>query len=80
VLFLGVDYVDTETEARVYLQEWDVTYPNGPELRTAISQAYRIKGVPETYIVGKDGSVTETIIGPTDYARLTAILDRLLNE
>jgi cytochrome c biogenesis protein CcmG/thiol:disulfide interchange protein DsbE len=80
VLFLGVDYVDTETEARVYLQEWDVTYPNGPDLRTAISQAYRIKGVPETYIVGKDGRVAETIIGPTDYARLTAILDRLLDE
>jgi len=80
VLFLGVDYVDTETEARAYLQKRGVTYPNGPDLRTAISQAYRIKGVPETYIVGKDGSVAETIIGPTDYARLTAILDRLLNE
>ena len=80
VLFLGVDYVDTETEARTYLQKWDVTYPNGPDLRTAISQVYRIKGVPETYIVGKDGSVAETIIGPTEYARLAAILDRLLSE
>lgn len=80
VLFLGIDYVDTENEAQAYLQKWDVTYPNGADLRTAISQAYRIRGVPETYIVAQDGTVAFTIIGPTDYTKLTAALDSLLNE
>ena len=56
VVFLGVDYVDTETEAMAYLEKFDVSYPNGPDLRTEISQAYRIRGVPETYIIGKDGN------------------------
>ena len=79
-MFLGIDYVDTESEALAHLEKWNVTYPNGPDLRTVISQAYRIQGVPETYIIAQDGTVAETIIGPVNYAKLTATLDRLLSQ
>ena len=30
VIFLGVDYVDTEPEALGYLTKFDITYPSGP--------------------------------------------------
>lgn len=55
VVFLGVDYVDTEPEAKRYLEQFGIAYPNGPDLRTEISQMFRITGVPETYIIGRDG-------------------------
>lgn len=55
VIFLGVDWTDTEKNARAYLERFDITYPNGPDLGTRISQAYRITGVPETYIIDKSG-------------------------
>lgn len=32
VIFLGVDYVDTKPEARVFLKNFRHTYPNGPDL------------------------------------------------
>lgn len=64
VVFLGVDYVDTETEARQYLEKFGITYPNGPDLGTRISQAFRIRGVPETYIMGPDGRLAAVKIGP----------------
>ncbi len=64
VLFLGVDYVDTETAALAYLEEFGITYPNGPDLGTKISQAYRMRAVPETYIIGKDGRLAAVKIGP----------------
>lgn len=64
VMFVGVAYVDSETEAKRYLAQHQVTYPNGPDLRTLISQAYRIHGVPETYIIDRDGQVTYIKIGP----------------
>ena len=64
VVFLGVDYVDTEREALDYLSKFNITYPNGPDLETRISQAFRIRGVPETYIVGKDGVLVDVRIGP----------------
>jgi len=36
VVFVGVDYVDTEPEARGYLKKFEITYPNGPDLGTRI--------------------------------------------
>ena len=64
VQFLGVDYVDTEQEALAYLDRFDITYPNGPDLGTRVSQAYRMRGVPETFIVGPDGRIAAVQIGP----------------
>jgi len=48
-----VDYVDTEPEA-LLPGEFDITYTNGPDLGTRISQAFRIQGVPETYIIDQE--------------------------
>lgn len=75
VVFLGVDYVDTETEARQYLEKFGITYPNGPDLGTRISQAFRIRGVPETYIMGLDGRLAAVKIGP--YTSLEEIVRQI---
>jgi cytochrome c biogenesis protein CcmG/thiol:disulfide interchange protein DsbE len=75
VVFLGVDYVDTETEARGYLAKFGITYPNGPDLGTRISQAFRIIGVPETYIIGPDGRLAAVKIGP--YLSLGEIVNQI---
>jgi cytochrome c biogenesis protein CcmG/thiol:disulfide interchange protein DsbE len=64
VIFLGVDYVDTEPEARSYLQKYSITYPNGPDLGTRISQLFRMGGVPETYIFDRTGKLAFKEIGP----------------
>ncbi|MBI3537323.1 MAG: TlpA family protein disulfide reductase [Chloroflexi bacterium] len=64
VVFIGVDWSDPEPDARKYLKEFDITYPNGIDLGTKIGQAYRIKGVPETFFVGKDGALRGNVLGP----------------
>lgn len=65
VVFLGVDYVDTEPEARSYLAKFDITYPNGPDMGTRISQIFnRNLGVPETYFIDRQGKLAYTQIGP----------------
>lgn len=78
VLFIGVDYADTETEAKAFLQQFDITYPNGPDLGTRISQAFRMRGVPETYIIDQTGQLAFVQIGPTDQATLMSVIDPLL--
>ena len=76
ILFLGVNYVDTEREALAYLERFDITYPNGPDLGTRISQAFRIRGVPETYVVDPDGRLTHVKIGPFEsLAEILAAVD-----
>ncbi len=64
VAFLGVDYVDIEREALAYLDRFGISYPNGPDLGTRISQAFRTQGVPETYVIGPDGRIAAVQIGP----------------
>ncbi|RCK73195.1 MAG: Thiol:disulfide oxidoreductase related to ResA [Anaerolineae bacterium] len=79
VVFLGVNYVDTEPEARAYLQKFEITYPNGPDLGTRISQAFRIRGVPETYIVDQQGILQFVQIGPfRSLTQIKAVIDPLL--
>jgi cytochrome c biogenesis protein CcmG/thiol:disulfide interchange protein DsbE len=64
VVFIGVNYVDSETSARAYLKEFGITYFNGPDIGSEIYQRFRAKGVPETYFIGKDGNVYGNVIGP----------------
>lgn len=81
VVFLGVDYVDTEPEARVYLKKFGITYPNGPDLGTKISQYFRTKGVPETYFIDKDGVLKYVQVGPfTSINQIRAQIDPLLKQ
>jgi cytochrome c biogenesis protein CcmG/thiol:disulfide interchange protein DsbE len=64
VVFLGVDWTDTEKKAEQYLTKFGITYPNGPDLGTRISQAYRTTGVPETYIIDRDGVLAYVKFSP----------------
>lgn len=79
VVFLGVDWVDTEPEALGYLQKFNITYPNGPDLRTTISQIFRTTGVPETYFIDPEGKLAYVQKGPfLSLSEITAIIDPLI--
>ena len=64
VVFLGIAWTDTEKKSLEYLAKFDITYPNGPDLGTRISQAFRTTGVPETYIIDKNGNLAFAQISP----------------
>ena len=79
VVFLGIDYVDTEPQALAFLKKFTVTYPNGPDLRTAVSQLFRITGVPETYILDREGRLQYAKKGPFQSVdEITSVVDGLL--
>jgi len=65
VIFLGVElgrhFLPTPL---AYIKEFDITYPNGPDIGTKAAQAYRIQGVPETFYVDKRGALRGVHIGP----------------
>jgi cytochrome c biogenesis protein CcmG, thiol:disulfide interchange protein DsbE len=80
VFFLGIGYVDTEKAALAYIEEFDITYFNGADVGTRISQTYRIKGVPETYYIAKNGEVRGVKIGPLSPPELEQMIEELLAE
>ena len=80
VVFLGVAYVDAEPKSLAYMQEYGVTYPNAPDLGSAISESYRITGVPETFFIDKDGNISRVVIGPVSGEVLHNEIAQLLAE
>lgn len=75
---IGVGYLDNEKDARGFLKEFGVQFMTGPDEGTKIARAYNMKGVPETFIVDRQGNLAQTIIGPTTARELRQIIDRLL--
>lgn len=80
VVFIGVDWVDTEKEALAYIDEFDITYINGPDIGTRIAQAYNIQGVPETFFVARNGELRGVHIGPLKSPQLDEKIEELLAE
>ena len=80
VIFIGVDWVDTEKEALAYIKEFDITYINGPDLGTRIATAYNIQGVPETFYIAKNGELRGVHIGPLKSPELDEKIEGLLAE
>lgn len=81
VVFLGVDWTDTEPKAKAYLEKFDITYPNGPDLGTRISQKFRTTGVPETFIIDKDGRLAFLKLSPfLSLEEIIVAVDRLLEK
>lgn len=58
VVVVGVAYTDTEKNAKAFLQQFGNTYPNGLDIGTKISELYNIQGVPETFIIDRNGNVS----------------------
>lgn len=80
VVFLGVAYADVEPNSLAYMEEFNVSYPHAPDLGTDISDMFEITGVPETFIIGPDGTIAHVHIGPIDQTTLDGVISQLLEE
>lgn len=58
VHFVGVSWTDVESKARQFVDEFGITYTNGLDMETRIGDQYHILGVPETFVIGRDGQIT----------------------
>jgi len=78
VVFIGVNYKDVESKALPFIEEFNVTYPNGFDPYNRISATYRITGVPETFLISRDGRLLEWWVGPITEDVLRAALEETL--
>jgi cytochrome c biogenesis protein CcmG/thiol:disulfide interchange protein DsbE len=80
VVVLGIAWSDVEADTRAFIADFDLTYPNAPDIGTRIGDDYLIRAVPETYIIDREGQVVERLIGNTrvNVTYLSSVIDRLL--
>lgn len=70
VVFLGVDVWDDRGDALAFIDEFGITYSNGPD-SGEIAIDYGVTGIPETYIIDQDGLIAAKFIGPVTVGQLT---------
>lgn len=78
VIFLGVSVKDNNSDARRFIEEFQITYPNGPDSDDHIYEDYRATGVPETFFINSHGLVVRRFIGPLEEDQLTALVEEIL--
>jgi cytochrome c biogenesis protein CcmG, thiol:disulfide interchange protein DsbE len=82
LVVLGVDWQDLRSDARGFMREFSLTYPVVYDGPGSIGNRYGITGLPETYVVGRNGLVVAAIVGSintdADRARLKRAVKRAL--
>ena len=79
VVFVGLAWSDTDANALDFLQEYGVTYANAPDLQLNAGDAYRITGVPETFIIDRDGTIRYFHASVLTEPQLRDMLNDVLN-
>ncbi len=78
VVFVGANIQDQEPDARAFLEEFGITYPNGLDRGSRIAIDYGVWGLPETFIIDRTGRIAYKHVGGIGWATLAARLDEAL--
>jgi cytochrome c biogenesis protein CcmG/thiol:disulfide interchange protein DsbE len=63
LVLVGVDVWDKEADARTFLEELGLTYPNGTD-PGGVAVDFGVRGIPETYALDREGVLRRRWIGP----------------
>lgn len=72
---VGVDENDTESNAMQFISQAGWRYPILRDSSQSVGIAYRIAGLPTTYVLNSHGDIVETLQGPQTAASLRQALD-----
>lgn len=64
VVFIGINIWDDRDDALAFIEEFGVTYPNGPDESNSIPVDYGLTGIPETFVIDAEGRIAAKFIGP----------------
>jgi len=76
VRFIGIAIDDTESNAAAYARQIGVTYPIAVDANYAISDAYGINVLPQTWLVTQNGTIVRTIQGGVTRESLTGYIEQ----
>jgi peroxiredoxin len=83
IVAVSVDKAPTGAkELQAFAQELGLTFTVWQDAAGRIQQAYRTTGVPESFLVGRDGVIVRKVIGATewDHPAQADLVRRLLAE
>jgi cytochrome c biogenesis protein CcmG, thiol:disulfide interchange protein DsbE len=61
VVFLGIDFQDSSSDARAFLHKYGINYPHVLDATGSVSIDYGVTAVPETIFINSKGTVVSTV-------------------
>lgn len=80
LVVLGVNHRETASQAQVYAEEVDATFPIVLDRNSDLANHFRAVGLPVTIILDSDGEIVEQIFGMVSRDQLDEILNPLFGE
>lgn len=81
ILAVSID-ADGREAVAPFMQEMNLTFPALLDPKEKIRALYGIRGVPESFVIERNGILVETVIGPLDWAtpKVFSFFQKLLAE
>jgi cytochrome c biogenesis protein CcmG, thiol:disulfide interchange protein DsbE len=80
LVVVGVDIQDTEAAASRFIKQFGLSFPNAPDPKGKVSIDYGVYGVPETFVIDKQGRIRDKKVGAVTEAYLREKIELLLQE
>ena len=80
VQFYGIAYKDADSKAQAFLDEFGVSYPSTVDTSNRTARDYGVTGVPETFVIDREGLLVHHFLGPITQAQLSQEIERALNQ
>ena len=58
VVFLGIDFQESSSDATSYLQQYGITYPAVLDANGSVAIKYGVTSLPQTIFINRNGTVT----------------------
>jgi cytochrome c biogenesis protein CcmG/thiol:disulfide interchange protein DsbE len=71
---VGVNWSDALSGARAFIARYGWTFPNVRDGDGSVGQAYRLTGLPTTFVLDAHGTIRSVLRGPQDEASLKRVL------
>ncbi len=82
VVAVSIDDPGKKDEIRKFLREYGLTFEVLHDSLQAVQDAYQTTGVPETFVIGRDGVIRKKVIAAADWnsAPNRALIEQLLKD
>jgi cytochrome c biogenesis protein CcmG/thiol:disulfide interchange protein DsbE len=80
VEFVGIAIWDSESNVLNFIEENKINYPIGIDTKGTIAIDYGLTGIPEKYLIDKNGVIRKKFVGPVEETQLENMIIQLLTE
>jgi cytochrome c biogenesis protein CcmG/thiol:disulfide interchange protein DsbE len=78
VQFVGVDTQDRDADAEEFLDQFQLSFPNGKDPNARVALSYGLLGVPETFFLREDGTLAYRHVGEINAEQLEQQIQALM--